>query len=121
MQQPVLDNTLIAWLLFAVVNVGAFSLVTWLVRHTFKHTIPRLAGGFADELKQTREAFTHELRGQRESFLTELRSEREAFDQQLDVTRQEFRAELQSERSHLGQKIDRLRESVDDVLKGKGR
>jgi len=119
MQAPPLDNTLIAWLLFGVVNVGAFSLVTWLVRHTFKHTIPRLANGFSEELAETRQAFTNELRGQRDAFMAELRSEREAFDQQLDAQRTEFRAELQAERTVLGGKIDRLKESVDDVLKGK--
>ncbi len=119
MTQLQVNQDILTWFLFGAVNVGAFSLVTWLVRHTFKHTIPRLAKSFQEELAETREAFSDALKTQRESFMAELRAEREAFDAQLDAQRQEFRAELQAERSVLGTKIDKLKESVDDVLKGK--
>lgn len=102
------SNDLMAWIVFGTVNIGAFSLVTWLVRHTFKFTIPRLAAQFSEQLKETRDAFTEELGAQRESFM-----------QELNEQRKEFRAELHAERTIIGDKIDKLRDSVEDVLKGK--
>lgn len=89
-------------------NLGAFIVLVWLVRHTFKFTIPRLAKDFKEELQLQRETFTEELR-----------TERESFNEQLSTQREQFREELHAERSVLGGKIDKLKESVDDVLKGK--
>lgn len=64
-----------AWLGVAV-NLGAFGLVAWLVKHTFTHTIPRLAKEFREQLDAQRTSFTSELKDQRAAFREELREER---------------------------------------------
>lgn len=46
----------------AFANLGAFALVAWLVRHTFSHTIPRLADSFSSALKEQRVEFLTALR-----------------------------------------------------------
>jgi hypothetical protein len=43
-------------------NAGGFALVAWLVRHTFAHTIPRLAKDFRDSIDEQRKEFLGELR-----------------------------------------------------------
>lgn len=70
--------------LSVVVNLGAFGLVAWLVKHTFTHTIPRLAKEFREQLDAQRTAFTGELKDQRSAFREELREERRCHCEKLD-------------------------------------
>lgn len=72
-----------AWLGVAV-NLGAFGLVAWLVKHTFTHTIPRLAKEFREQLDAQRTAFSAELKDQRAAFREELREERQCHCDKLD-------------------------------------
>lgn len=65
-------------------NLGAFGLVAWLVRHTFAHTIPRLAREFREQLDSQRAAFVGELKDQRAAFREELREERRCHCEKLD-------------------------------------
>ena len=79
------------------VNVGAFGLVSWLVKHTFSHTIPRLAGDFKAVLGE-----------QRKEFL-------EALERQDKVHREELaviRIEQREERKHFLAQVDALRKEV---------
>ncbi len=83
----------------ALVNGGALLLVMWLVYHTFKHTIPRLAGDFKQTLKE-----------QRDSFIEELREERRMCREELGIQRQEFGSKING----LTHAIDRLRDDMRD-------
>lgn len=65
-------------------NLGAFGLVAWLVKHTFTHTIPRLAKEFREQLDAQRTAFVGELKDQRAAFREELREERQCHCDKLD-------------------------------------
>lgn len=57
----------------AVGNVGAFGLIAWLIKHTFGHTIPRLASDFRESIASERDAYMEEAKQQRREFLEELR------------------------------------------------
>ena len=72
-----------AWL-SVVVNLGAFGLMAWLVRHTFTHTIPRLAKEFREQLESQRASFIGELKDQRVLFREELREERQCHCEKMD-------------------------------------
>ena len=67
-----------------VINLGAFGLVSWLVRHTFKSTIPRLAKDFRETLQEERRLFFDELRSQRDDFKDELKYERGLMGGKID-------------------------------------
>jgi hypothetical protein len=81
----------------ALANGGALLLVMWLVFHTFKHTIPRLAKDFNTALKE-----------QRASFIEELREERNMCREELAAQRQEFGLKI----NELAGAIDRLRDDL---------
>ena len=67
-----------------IANLGAFTLVAWLVRHTFTHTIPRLAKDFKESLLAQRQEFLEQLRQQREDFKEELKAQREKIANTID-------------------------------------
>lgn len=98
-------------LIGAGMNLGAFSLVAWLVRHTFSHTIPRLA-----------EQFQEMLTAQREAAITSSQSERAAYIEDAKAQRRDFLEELRrlsteaaQERHDCLQKMEQLRAKVDDL------
>lgn len=72
----------VSWL-YVGANFSAIALVAWLVKHTFQHTIPRLAATFekaisklTDDFKSELTACRNELTQQRQEFREELRDER---------------------------------------------
>ena len=71
------------WLGVAV-NLSAFGLMAWLVRHTFTKTIPRLATDFREMLEGQRVTFREELRDTRDVFRDELKEERLCHCTKLD-------------------------------------
>ncbi len=97
---------------FRLVEIGvggaAFTLLAWLVRRTFTHTIPRLASDFKESLKSTNEFFKEELRTTRDDFRNELKEQRQDFQDSLKQLREDFKGEIQ----YLGQRIDRLSDAV---------
>jgi len=78
------------------------TLVVWVVRRTFTHTIPRLATDFKEALSKQADAFSKQLEDQREDFKSVLAEQRE-----------DFKESLKEERDNLGKKLDRLAEAVD--------
>ena len=66
------------------INLGAFGLIVWLVRYTFKSTIPRLAKDFRETLQQERQLFFEELRSQRDDFKGELKYERALWGEKIE-------------------------------------
>lgn len=89
-------------------NFGAFALVAWLVRHTFNHTIPRLAEDFKDMLTAQREAAVGTINSERTAFIEEQKAQRKDF---LDELRRLTDA-ARSERGDWLDKMDKLREEV---------
>jgi len=75
--------------------LGAFGLLAWLVRRVFTHTIPRLAKGYEDSLKDVQDRFYEELRMSRADFKEELRAQREDFKEQIKLERDTFCAQLE--------------------------
>lgn len=75
-----------------IVNLGAFGLMAWLVRHTFTRTIPRLAREFREELALQRTGFFGELKDQRSAFREELREERNVHATYMDKVSSSVRA-----------------------------
>ena len=90
-------SDLVKW----VINLGAFGLVSWLVRHTFRHTIPRLANDFRETLQQERKIFLEELRSQRVDFKEELKYERGLWAERIDS---------------LTESVSRLEETLRDYM-----
>lgn len=91
-------------------GLTAITLLAWLIRRTFTHTIPRLAGDFKEALQQQFAFFQKEMKEQRDLFKEELKEQREA----LKELREDFKGEIQ----YLGQRIDRLSDSVRESKKG---
>ena len=96
------------------VGAAAFTLLAWLVRRTFTHTIPRLAADFKESLQTATDFFKSELKTSRDDFRAELREQREDFQKSLAQLREDFKGEIQ----YLGQRIDRLSDAVRDRNKG---
>jgi len=95
----------------AVAGATAIGLVAWLVKRTFGHTIPRMAGDFKEALDGLTARFSEELRAQREEFRAELHVAREQFRAELAAQRADFKTEL----TGLGEKIEKLAKAVDDL------
>jgi glutathionylspermidine synthase len=82
-------------------NIGAISLIAWLVRHTFQHTIPRLADQFAKSLEDTRKSFTEALDKQHLHYMAvvdrlrdDSKAERREFIETIDKLRQDSKESL---------------------------
>ena len=84
---------------------GAITLIGWVIKRVFTHTIPRLAQDFKDSLKELQDMFQKSLEQQREDFRDELKRQREDFK---DITREE--------REQWGRKIDRVAEGIERLL-----
>jgi len=99
---------------FRVVEIiggaSALSLLAWLVRRTFTHTIPRLADDFKASLATVTNFFKEELTASRNAFREELKEQRSDFQDSMRQLREDFRGEVQ----YLGQRIDRLSDVVRD-------
>ena len=95
-------------------GVTALSLLGWLVKRTFTHTIPRLATDFKESLSGITNHFRDEMRASREEFREELRAQRAEFAESLKQLREDFKGEIQ----YLGQRIDRLSDAVRERNKG---
>ena len=65
-------------LLKPVMEMGAFGLIVWLVRHVFTHTVPRLAESFDRQLTRSLDSFERIHREDRDAYREELRLKREA-------------------------------------------
>lgn len=92
----------LAALLGTGLNVGAFGLVAWLVKHTFSHTIPRLAEGFEKALTEHRVEFATALQEQRHEFLVQLNSQLE---------------EQRAERRECIARVDELRQELTALIR----
>lgn len=75
-------------------GLGAFSLVVWVVRRVFTHTIPRLAKSFEEALKLSQQQFHDELKSCRDDFREELRAQRLDFKSQIHEERELFLSRL---------------------------
>lgn len=95
----------------AVGNFAAFSLVAWLVRHTFSHTIPRLAEDFQKMLTDQRKAAVDTINAERVSFIEETRAQRRDFLEELRRLSQEN----SKERHDCFERMEALREKVEEL------
>ncbi len=109
-----MDEQYVFRVIEVVGGVSAFSLLAWLVRRTFTHTIPRLASDFKESLQTATDFFKAELKTSRDDFRAELKEQREDFQKSLEQLRADFKSEIQ----YLGQRIDRLSDAVRDRNKG---
>lgn len=92
---------------------GAMGLIVWLVKRTFSHTIPRLAGDFKESLEKQAEVFQEEIHAQRDFFQDEIRNQRESFREELKLQREDLRIEI----NRLGERIDLLGDAVRELRK----
>jgi gas vesicle protein len=84
-------------LIKSIAELGALSMIFWLVRRVFTVTIPRLASDFKQALEKQEDIFRHEMAVLRDTFKDELREQRK-----------DFREEIKAERETLGRRIDDL-------------
>ena len=105
-----MDDEIVVRIVEVTVGASAFTLLAWLVRRTFTHTIPRLATDFKESLKTATDFFKEELRTSRDDFRSELREQRADFQKSQAQLREDFKGEIQ----YLGQRIDRLSDAVRD-------
>jgi len=109
----------------SVVEVTGFltilSLVTWLVRRVFTHTIPRLATDFRDGLGKQQDLFSSALKEQQITFQDALRLQREDFKEALKEERTDFKDTLREERDHMGKRLDRLTDAVERLAQSRVR
>ena len=116
-----MDGSELGTLIGAGVNFGAFSLVAWLVRHTFSHTIPRLASDFQKMLTDQREAAVATINSERTTFIEESRTSRRDFLEEL----RRLSDNSMKERHDCLAKMEQLRAKVDEladlVKRGGGR
>ena len=64
-------------------QLGAFGVLSLLVLHVFRVTIPRLATSFVQQLTTCQRCFTETLNAQRQDFRDEMRLERAATDHRM--------------------------------------
>lgn len=89
-------------------NAGAIVLISWLVQHTFKHTIPRLADQFSKTLEDMRKSFTEALDKQHNNYIgvidklrEDSRAERREFIDTIDKLRNDGKEERRETLSKL--------------------
>lgn len=66
-------------------NLGSLGFILWLVWRTTNHTIPRLAKGFEDNIKEARTDFKELLNKQRDDFRISLNEQRQAHKNEIDT------------------------------------
>lgn len=94
-----MDSETPIWATALAVNLGAFTLVSWLVRRVFTHTIPRLAGSFEKERQGLSEQYQRLLSEQRADFQDALESQRKVFAEQLATQREDFQKQMDRQRT----------------------
>ncbi len=107
----------------ATAVIGAFALISWLVRRLFTHYLPSLMRDHAKAVQAQRDDFTAALERIREQaeqqaafFHEELRIQRESFRGELKQQRQDFKEQLE----RLGSRVDKLAEVVTKLREGLG-
>lgn len=93
-------------LIKAVGEGGGLVLIAWLIFHTFRHTIPRLANSFDKTNERLVDRFSGELKEQRKEFITELKEQRQADRAERHQANTELREMFRS----IDAKLDRVLE-----------
>ena len=98
---PMIDNPV-----NAVLQFGAFGVLCALVFHVFRHTIPRLAKGYEDSLKD-----------ERESNVEQLGQAREDYKETLNAQRNDFITVMREERASNEHRLEELTKAVQELTR----
>lgn len=102
------------WATALAVNLGAFTLVSWLVRRVFTHTIPRLAGSFEKEREALSTQYQTLLSEQRADFQDALEAQRKVYSGQLSQQRTDFLLSQQEIRQDNRDALNRLFDALKE-------
>ena len=100
----------------AVIYSGTLGLVAWLVRHTFMHTIPRLAKTYEQSLEKLHSYHSIQMQTLQDTFREELATQREACQQERSTERQAFREELREERKVIRELSESVHKNTEAIV-----